>query len=72
MFQQKTVSPPIGQSYTERQGRMPTSALDNQRIGRSITYAGAQGTLDVIVLRSFATMGPQHAYGIAARFAVSL
>lgn len=26
-----------------------------------------QGTLDLIVLRVFATMGPQHAYGIAAR-----
>jgi PadR family transcriptional regulator PadR len=26
-----------------------------------------QGTLDLIVLRALATMGPQHAYGIAAR-----
>jgi transcriptional regulator len=26
-----------------------------------------QGTLDLIVLRSLATMGPQHAYGIATR-----
>jgi PadR family transcriptional regulator PadR len=26
-----------------------------------------QGTLDLIVLRSLASMGPQHAYGIAAR-----
>jgi len=26
-----------------------------------------QGTLDLIVLRILATMGPQHAYGIAAR-----
>ncbi len=26
-----------------------------------------QGTLDLIVLRTLATMGPQHAYGIAAR-----
>src|SRR5450432_2730938 len=26
-----------------------------------------QGTLDLIVLRVLATMGPQHAYGIAAR-----
>ena len=25
------------------------------------------GTLDLIVLRTLATMGPQHAYGIAAR-----
>src|ERR1700681_2104693 len=25
------------------------------------------GTLDLIVLRALATMGPQHAYGIAAR-----
>jgi PadR family transcriptional regulator, regulatory protein PadR len=26
-----------------------------------------QGTLDLIILRTLATMGPQHAYGIAAR-----
>ena len=26
-----------------------------------------QGTLDLIVLRTLATMGPQHAYGIANR-----
>jgi transcriptional regulator len=26
-----------------------------------------QGTLDLIVLRGLATMGPQHAYGLAAR-----
>jgi len=26
-----------------------------------------QGTLDLIVLRALATLGPQHAYGIAAR-----
>jgi transcriptional regulator len=28
-----------------------------------------QGTLDLIVLRALATMGPQHAYGLAARLA---
>lgn len=26
-----------------------------------------QGTLDLMILRTLATMGPQHAYGIAAR-----
>ena len=26
-----------------------------------------QGTLDLIVLRALETMGPQHAYGLAAR-----
>jgi transcriptional regulator len=26
-----------------------------------------QGTLDLIVLRALATMGPQHSYGLAAR-----
>ena len=26
-----------------------------------------QGTLDLIVLRSLSTMGPQHAYGLASR-----
>jgi transcriptional regulator len=28
-----------------------------------------QGTLDLIVRRALATMGPQHAYGLAARLA---
>jgi PadR family transcriptional regulator, regulatory protein PadR len=28
-----------------------------------------QGTLDLIVLRALHTMGPQHAYGLAARLA---
>lgn len=28
-----------------------------------------QGTLDLIILRSLASMGPQHAYGLAARLA---
>ena len=28
-----------------------------------------QGTLDLIVLQSLASMGPQHAYGLAARLA---
>jgi PadR family transcriptional regulator PadR len=28
-----------------------------------------QGTLDLIVLRALETMGPQHAYGLAARLA---
>lgn len=28
-----------------------------------------QGTLDLIVLQALATMGPQHAYGLAARLA---
>jgi transcriptional regulator len=28
-----------------------------------------QGTLDLIVLRALATMGPQHAYALAARLA---
>jgi PadR family transcriptional regulator len=27
-----------------------------------------QGTLDLIILRALTTMGPQHAYGLAARF----
>lgn len=28
-----------------------------------------QGTLDLILLRALSTMGPQHAYGLAARLA---
>lgn len=33
----------------------------------SSPVAVLQGTLDVIVLRALAAMGPQHAYGLAAR-----
>src|SRR5689334_13471450 len=39
---------------------MPSERSD-QRI------ALLQGTLDLILLRALATMGPQHAYGLAAR-----
>src|ERR671919_2527358 len=35
--------------------------------GRSDRVELLQGTLDLIVLRALATMGPQHAYGLAAR-----
>jgi transcriptional regulator len=35
--------------------------------GRSPRVELLQGTLDLIVLRALATMGPQHAYGLAAR-----
>src|SRR5579864_5150581 len=38
---------------------MPSKAKDRIRI--------LQGTLDLIVLRTLAAMGPQHAYGIATR-----
>lgn len=38
---------------------MPTGDNDRIRI--------LQGTLDLIVLRTLANMGPQHAYGISAR-----
>ena len=37
------------------------SSKDNERVDI------LQGTLDLIVLRVLATMGPQHAYGIADR-----
>ena len=37
------------------------SSGDSQRVDL------LQGTLDLIVLRTLTTMGPQHAYGIAAR-----
>lgn len=38
---------------------MPTGERDQIQV--------LQGTLDLIVLRTLATMGPQHAYGITAR-----
>ena len=38
---------------------MPSKARDSVEL--------LQGTLDLIVLRSLATMGPQHAYGLASR-----
>src|SRR5436309_10862345 len=39
--------------------RMPSERKDRIEL--------LQGTLDLIVLRALATMGPQHAYGLAAR-----
>ena len=36
---------------------------------RSARVELLQGTLDLIVLRALATMGPQHAYGLAGRLA---
>jgi transcriptional regulator len=38
--------------------------MASERAGR---VALLQGTLDLIVLRALATMGPQHAYALAAR-----
>jgi|SRR5580765_3268210 len=38
---------------------MPSEATDRVEL--------LQGTLDLIVLRALVTMGPQHAYGLAAR-----
>ena len=35
--------------------------------GREKSVELLQGTLDLIVLRALSTMGPQHAYGLAAR-----
>src|ERR1017187_6494766 len=43
----------------ERQARMPSEGA-----GR---IAVLQGTLDLIVLRTLESMGPQHAYAIATR-----
>src|SRR5437868_11136172 len=35
--------------------------------GRADRVELLQGTLDLIVMRALSTMGPQHAYGLAAR-----
>ena len=43
-----------------------TSSDDEARQER-IAVELLQGTLDLIVLRALWTMGPQHAYGLAAR-----
>ena len=40
---------------------MPSESRDRVKL--------LQGTLDLIVLRALDTMGPQHAYGLAARLA---
>src|ERR1043165_2119334 len=61
-------------------GIFPESPLDNQvkcsSLPRETTWMSnkekdsiqlLQGTLDLIVLRTLATMGPQHAYQIATR-----
>jgi PadR family transcriptional regulator PadR len=34
---------------------------------KKMTLPILQGTLDLMILRTLATMGPQHAYGIASR-----
>jgi len=41
--------------------------MSSERPDRSDRVELLQGTLDLIVLRALATMGPLHAYGIAAR-----
>src|SRR5512145_2753144 len=47
---------------------MPQSPLTTwMSSGRSPKVELLQGTLDLIVLRALSTMGPQHAYGLAAR-----
>ena len=41
------------------------TAMPSERSGERVELL--QGTLDLIVLRALSTMGPQHAYGLAAR-----
>jgi PadR family transcriptional regulator len=41
--------------------------MSSERSERTERIELLQGTLDLIVLRALSTMGPQHAYGLAAR-----
>ena len=43
--------------------------MASERPSQSDRVELLQGTLDLIVLRALETMGPQHAYGLAARLA---
>ena len=63
-------SPALGRKSVDR-----STSLSSRLFSKSIEMTNKakeridllQGTLDLIVLRVLATMGPQHAYGIAAR-----
>jgi PadR family transcriptional regulator, regulatory protein PadR len=71
----------IGQLRGLLDGYFPRAPLDNQVKRSSLSFGETtwmsnkekesiqllQGTLDLIVLRTLATMGPQHAYQIATR-----
>jgi PadR family transcriptional regulator PadR len=46
---------------------MSSDMTDIEKEGDRDRVALLQGTLDLIVLRSLSTMGPQHAYALAAR-----
>jgi len=68
---------PLQRFSGTRMGRSPAPLAKQVELGHALSLMSASGentrvellpgTLDLIVLRTLATMGPQHAYGIAAR-----
>jgi len=48
---------------------MYSTAMASEKTDKPLRVEILQGTLDLIVLRALSTMGPQHAYGLAARLA---
>jgi PadR family transcriptional regulator PadR len=57
----------IGSSVVHWTTQCSPDLFTEMPTGRSNRVEVLQGTLDLILLRALSTMGPQHAYGLAAR-----